>query len=339
MISVIIPVYNEGEALRRCIAGLRRQTIPKDGYEILVVDDGSVDGCTDGLEAEGVRVLRQRNQGPAGARNHGAAAAHGDLLLFIDADCVATPTFMERVLRRFERADVVAVIGAYLTRQKGIVPRYVQLEFEQRYRRLQLRERIDFVGSHAVAFRRAAFQEAGGFRAELRMNEDVDLGYRLAESGSYIVFEPEALVYHDHPETVRQYFTTKFWKGYWRVVVYCTHPQKAISDSYTPHLLKVQAALACGLVGTIVLSLFFSHRAWWLVLACVAASSLSMARFAWNAFRYSMIIGVASIPMLWVRSMALGLGAGTGLLAYGVKAMGFVPDQPVETVAATDEEP
>ena len=335
MISVIIPVYNEGAALRRCLAGLWKQSIPRDGYEILVIDDGSVDGCCDGLEAEGVRVFRQKNQGPAAARNLGAGAARGDILLFIDADCVPTPTFMESVLRRFEAPDVVAVIGAYLTRQTGLVPRYVQLEFEQRYRRLMMRERIDFVGSHAVAFQRAAFLEAGGFRAELRMNEDVDLGYRLAESGRHIVFDPEALVYHEHPETVGQYFVTKFWKGYWRVVVYCTHPRKAISDSYTPHLLKVQAALACALVAAMIASLA-SRQALWIVAGCVVASTLSMSRFTWHAVHRSSMVALVSFPMLWVRSVAIGLGAGMGILAYGLKMLGLMP-QPIARPIPADE--
>ena len=72
MISIVIPVHNEKQRLDRCLAALRGQSVQPE-LEIVVVDDGSTDGGVDDLERTGVRVVRQVNQGPATARNTGAA--------------------------------------------------------------------------------------------------------------------------------------------------------------------------------------------------------------------------------------------------------------------------
>src|SRR3954465_2170240 len=80
--SVVIPAYNAAGVLPACLAALREQTYPADGLEIIVVDDGSEDATPIIAAAAGARVLRQPNRGPAAARNQGAAAATGDIVLF-----------------------------------------------------------------------------------------------------------------------------------------------------------------------------------------------------------------------------------------------------------------
>ena len=77
-ISVIVPSYNEGRKIRRCIRALKRQKTEKT-YEIIVIDDGSTDGSLQWLSGNGVRVHRQRNQGPAAARNLGVEKARGNV--------------------------------------------------------------------------------------------------------------------------------------------------------------------------------------------------------------------------------------------------------------------
>jgi len=78
-ISVIVPVYNGGRKIRRCVRALKQQNTERS-YEIIVVDDGSTDGSLQGIEAFGVRVVRQSNQGPAAARNLGVQEARGEIV-------------------------------------------------------------------------------------------------------------------------------------------------------------------------------------------------------------------------------------------------------------------
>jgi len=90
MVSVIVPAYNAARTLGACLEALGQQTMPREQYEIILVDDGSTDDTAQiaGRYA-GVKVLKlARNRGAAAARNAGIAAAQGELLLFTDADCI-----------------------------------------------------------------------------------------------------------------------------------------------------------------------------------------------------------------------------------------------------------
>ena len=100
-ISIIIPAYNNGPELKECLQAV----VPAagDDVEIIVVDDGSTDESAAAVDAMGVRVVRlPHNVGPAAARNEGAAAAEGEVLVFLDADVVASPAAIERVRTLFE---------------------------------------------------------------------------------------------------------------------------------------------------------------------------------------------------------------------------------------------
>src|SRR3989304_2498563 len=93
--SVIVPAYNAVDELPRCLAALERQSIARARYEVIVVDDGSTDPPAVVAERAGAKVIRATHGGPAAARNSGAGAAQGDLLLFTDADCEPAPDWIE----------------------------------------------------------------------------------------------------------------------------------------------------------------------------------------------------------------------------------------------------
>src|SRR5579862_952434 len=98
-ISVVIPTFNNCDVLRRTIEALTRQTLPPSAYEIVVADDGSTDG-TRAMVAEArrgpvaIQYVVQANGGRSAARNRGARAARGRVLLFIDADIWSAPALL-----------------------------------------------------------------------------------------------------------------------------------------------------------------------------------------------------------------------------------------------------
>lgn len=242
-VSVVVPAYNAAATLPRCLEALRRQTRPPD--EVIVVDDGSKDDTAAVAAAYGVQVFRQRHQGPAAARNLGVEKTSGDIVLFTDADCEPAPDWIAEMVHPFSDSVVAGVKGAYRTRQQGVVARLAQWEFQERYDRLRRYNTIDFIDSYAAAFRTQVFRRIGGFDPAFHKanNEDVDLSYRLAGAGYKLVFNPQAIVYHVHPASWKAYWCLKVKRGYWRMMVYRLHPHKALHDSYTPQLLKVQVGL------------------------------------------------------------------------------------------------
>ncbi len=251
-VSVIIPTYNNAGKLPACLDALLQQDLSSDRYEILVVDDGSSDKTLQVLKAyagntPNLRYLHQPNAGPAAARNRGAREALGRILMFTDDDCIAQPDWIRQMLRPIEQSEglVVGVKGAYRTSQTSHVARFAQREFEDRYRKLMASEHVDFVDTYAAAFDRQVFLSLGGFDTSFRTanNEDTEFSYRMAEAGYRMAFNPDAIVYHSHPDTLVKYLKLKFSRAYWRMVVYRSFPEKMRSDSYTPQLLKLQIAL------------------------------------------------------------------------------------------------
>jgi glycosyltransferase involved in cell wall biosynthesis len=262
MISIIVPVYNGENTIKKCIHSLLTQSYPEDQYEIIIVDDGSTDTTSDILKQLDVSVVTQKNQGPAAARNAGARQASGDIILYTDADCIADERWIEEMVAPFGDPEIVGVKGAYKTKQLEPTAKFAQAEFEDRYRKLLGYEYIDFVDTYAAAFRKDIFLDVGGFDPSFPLpdNEDVDLSYRLSEKGHKMAFNPRAFVYHRHPKTVWKYCRTKFWRAFWRIAVYKRFPDKIVQDTYTPQTLKLQILLfyllICLIAATFINTIF-----------------------------------------------------------------------------------
>jgi glycosyltransferase involved in cell wall biosynthesis len=303
--SVIIPAYNAADTIGRCLEALDGQTRPPD--EIIVVDDGSTDTTAQVAGTFDVHVISQSNQGPGGARNRGVAEAQGDLLLFTDADCAPTSDWVECMIAPFTSAEVAGAKGTYRTDQRGLVPRFVQVEYEDRYDRMRGRSSIDFIDTYSAAYRSDVFRSSGGFDVSLRMNQDQELSFRLTEAGHRLVFVPEAKVYHFHDANLKEYVRRKFWIGYWKAQVIREHPSKLMKDSHTPQVLKFQMGLA-GLGGLLLAGGLFNPH---LALGGIAAWGLlllSSIPFLVKVWRRDRPVLLITPLMLFLRAWALGLG-------------------------------
>jgi hypothetical protein len=196
-LSVIIPVYNGGDGLALCLEAVAASTRPPD--EVIVVDDGSTDGSGDLAARYGAHVIRLDGppRWPAFARNRGAEAAQGDLLVFFDADVVAhadTVACLERCL--VEHPEIAAAFGSYDANPpaRGIASRYKNLlhHFTHQHGR---REASTF-WSGCGAIRRDLFFACGGFNESFRMIEDIELGVRLWQAGHRVWLRPDIQVTH-----------------------------------------------------------------------------------------------------------------------------------------------
>ena len=197
IVSVIIPVYNGADSLERCLKALIASDAPS--YECIVVNDGSTDGSQTTAEqfTKPVQVvnLAEGPRGPAYARNRGAEAAHGSLLFFVDADIVLAAGALQRVVNIFrERPDVAAVFGSYDARPAaaGLISRYRNLLHHYVHQNGKSEASTFWAGCGAI--RRSVFQEVGGFdekRFPRTSIEDIELGYRLRQSGYRILLDKE----------------------------------------------------------------------------------------------------------------------------------------------------
>lgn len=313
MFSVVVPAFNSAATLPALLDALRAQTVPSSEFEVIVVDDGSTDDSARVALEAGARVLQPSHRGPAAARNLGVSQARADVILFTDADCEPERDWIEQMQTSLRDATVAGVKGAYATHQREWAPRLAQLEFEERYAKLEHSGFIDFVDTHSLALRKSALLDVGGYDALVLNNEDVDLSYRLASRGYRMVFNRQAVVYHHHPSALRRYLLQKFWRGYWRMQVYARHPNKMIADSYTPQSLKLQSALM-PLLTALLPFVFIAPVMLWIVLSLsisLLLSALPLARIAWQKDRTVTLLVFAFVAL---RGFAIGCGSLLGVL-------------------------
>ena len=308
-VSVIVPAFNAEETLGLCLKSLQDQTAARQGYEIIVVDDGSTDRTAEIAWQHPVRMVQQANAGPGAARNTGARIARGGLLLFTDADCAPTPEWVERLSEPFADGDVAGAKGTYATRQRELVARFVQMEYEHRYARMARQDRIDFIDTYSAAYRRDVFLTNDGFDTFYRKLQDQELSFRLSHKGYRLAFVAEAVVYHQHDRHVGEYWRRKLGIGYWKAALLREHPGRAVRDSHTPQVLKIQIGLLALLAPVCVLSAFWRPGLWGL--AAVAAA------FLVSALPLLIRIARRDPPVLLVAPWLIvirGLALGTGLV-------------------------
>jgi GT2 family glycosyltransferase len=314
LVSIIVPTFNGASRIERCLRALSQQTTALE-KEILVVNDGSTDHIQEVVERfSGVRLITQNNAGPAAARNRGAREAEGAIILFTDDDCVPELNWLDAMIEPFADHEVIGTKGVYRTRQKEIVARFVQIEYEDRYRLMADFDHIDFIDTYSAAFRRDRFLESGGYDTSFPVAcaEDVELSYRMSARGWKMKFAPKAIVYHTHPATLMQYLRKKYKFAFWRMLAVRKNPRKAVKDSHTPQLMKLQLLLLPALAFALMLDLLLRPRLPFtaLVLAVFLITTLP---FMLRAIRKDWLVGILSPAFLVMRACAQLLGVAAGL--------------------------
>jgi GT2 family glycosyltransferase len=319
-VSVIIPTYNGASRIGRCLDSLKKQNAGCD-LEVIVVNDGSTDNTVEVIQNHPwVRFLNQNNAGPAAARNRGASEASGHIIMFTDDDCETAPGWLNSMLQPFCDPEVVGTKGAYRTSQVQLMARFVQAEYEEKYRIMAQHANIDFIDTYSAAFRRDKFLEMNGFDTEFPVAcaEDVELSYRMAARGWKMKFAPDAIVYHQHPNSLLGYIKKKFKFAFWRVLAVRKHPQKAIKDTHTPQLMKFQLLFAPALVGCGALDLLFMP-AIPISLLGMGAFLLTCLPFSFRIMKKDPVVGFVAPGILAARSCAQFLGVAFGIMGANRK--------------------
>jgi glycosyltransferase involved in cell wall biosynthesis len=325
--SIIIPTFNGSSRIGNCLDALLEQTAGRD-VEIIVVNDGSTDDTVDVIGRYSTVVLiNQSNAGPASARNRGAMESKGKILLFTDDDCIAAPHWLNSMLEPFGDPAVVGAKGVYRTQQKSLIARFVQIEYEDRYRLMSAADSIDFIDTYSAAFRRERFLEMNGYDTSFPVAcaEDAELSYRMSNFGWKMKFAPTAIVYHTHPNTLLAYVKKKYKFAFWRVIAVRKNPSKGIKDSHTPQLMKLQLLFAPALLAALLLDLTMRRIVPAFVLV-IGLFFLSTLPFAIRAFRKDPVVGVLSPALLALRACAQLVGV-IGGIAYAVLTPTKIPSK------------
>lgn len=226
-VSVVVSTHGRADRLPRLVAALEAQTISRDVFEVVIVDDGSPDATPQVLRelAEAsplaLRAVRTSpSRGPAAGRNTGWRLAVGEIVAFTDDDCQPTPSWLEEGMKALDGDRIV--VGRTM-------PDPAQRGHQGAFSRTMRVEDTRNMPTCNMFYRRSDLEAVGGFDEGFPTpgGEDTDLGIRVRdELGCEVVFAPEALVHHDirpssFAATLRE---TWRWVGIPRVVA--LHPQE-----------------------------------------------------------------------------------------------------------------
>ena len=255
-------MHNAEKTIVQTLKELENQT--RKDFQVVIVDDGSTDNSsklvTDFKNQSEltVKLIHQKNSGPAKARNLGVKHSEGSIIIFLDSDCIPPENWVEEMVRPLSESIVGCTCGYRVENRESLIARYVDYEIARRHKKL-INNKIDTIGSYSASFLRSVFIEAGGFDiAYLDANaEDFDLSFKIGRMGYGLKFTDKTSVYHYHPDSLRKYLKQQYSRGYWRVKLYLRNKDKIIrGDTYSGYEPQIQFILSSLSFLSIPLSIF-----------------------------------------------------------------------------------
>jgi glycosyltransferase involved in cell wall biosynthesis len=207
---VVIPTYNRSAILASCLGALQHQSIEKDRYEVIVIDDGSTDAteelCRGFSAGFGFYYQRQQNRGAGAARNLGLNTAQGKYVLLVNDDTIASPTLLQEHLRAQASAagKKLAVLGHFnypaIAARRALT--YLLSASPFLHPQVNMKKGLYHGMAYFIAcnlsIEREAVLAAGSFDSQFRVAEGTEMGARMTCRGYQILYWPEAYAMHDH---------------------------------------------------------------------------------------------------------------------------------------------
>jgi GT2 family glycosyltransferase len=253
-LSVVIPTFNRLPVLRETLMRIVMQEFPREKFELIIIDDCSLDGTAEFLAGLKLPVnvkylLNKQNLGRARSRNLGIREARGKYILMIDDDIWAETSLLEKHFNKHqEESEEIGVVGAVLAS-----PEVIQTAINERYNNHHLwcfQEMNKYPQNLPYNFCKTAnlsipktLVERVGLFSELFLfygGEDTEFGYRLFKNNIRLVFASEAIGYHYHNETVESLITKEIERGTTYFTYQQIHPDHKLERStfFSPFYCK-----------------------------------------------------------------------------------------------------
>lgn len=216
-ISVVVPFYNAGKYIARCLDGLFAQSFPPEKYEVILVDNNSTDDSAAIAERyKGISLLRQPVSGSYAARNMGIRAARAPVIATLDPDCRPSPDWLGQVEAAMREPQCLVLLGHRGHANKSMAMELLEMYEAEKVTYVTVRGDKDFYFGYTnnMAFRRTVFDSIGLFSERVRGGDTVFVRRVVDEFGCDAVrYNPDMQVTHLEIDTVGAYYSKRIIYG------------------------------------------------------------------------------------------------------------------------------
>ncbi|MGQ9478926.1 MAG: glycosyltransferase [Thermoproteota archaeon] len=214
-ISIVVPTFNEEKYVDRLLKSLSNQTIPREDYEIIIVDGGSTDRTMEICREYADKIIMQETPTVGGARNDGVKHAEAEIVFTTDADCVVASDILERILRDFEKhSKVVMVYGVVTPLEKSLKYTFL-IELNNAFVKILYRFRLYLSIGSNTAFRKKYFRMTKGFPS-VGAGDDYGFSFRMRRVGE-VMLDDKLRVYFSMRRYEKYGFAKSFYEWLYNV--------------------------------------------------------------------------------------------------------------------------
>lgn len=235
MISVIIPVYND-KRVENTIKSLKNNSYSE--YEVILVDNNSTDSSIKEIaEKHEIKYILAKQPSSYIARNKGAELAQGDILVFLDSDCVVADNFLQNIFKAFEE-NIDGLMGKINGINKNKTAEMEQRFYEEITADFLNNEqkRLTRIDTRNFAIKKQVFEKLKGFNTELKFGGDMEFGARLHDGNFNIVYNDQVIVEHENETKIYRIIKKRIRQNADNRNIVKHHDQEFIKK-YFPHLI------------------------------------------------------------------------------------------------------
>ena len=317
-ISVVIPNYNGSKTVGKCLEAVLSSKY--DRYEVIVVDDKSSDNSVEIINSFPCRLIKlAKHAGAAKARNTGVRESAGEIIFFIDADCIVSGDTLSLVHKAIKGQKNTVIGGSYtpLPYDNNFFSIFQSIFIN--YSELK-QKKPDYIATHSMAIEKSIFEKNNGFSEKfLPVLEDVEFSHRLRRSGHQLLMEPDILVRHIFNFTFWKSLKNAFRKSrYW--TMYSLGNRDVFRDSGTASQgLKVNVLSNFLIMLFLLLYFFMPSRIFLVLLLMISGINLYLNRNLLRAFyrtKGALFAIPASLYYMLIYPLAAGAGSFIGMMQY-----------------------
>jgi len=216
-VSVIIPTYNNAKTLRECLQSIVKQTIKP--LEIIISDGHSTDGSIDIAKEFNCTITYENGGSRSAACNKALEITQGEIVAFTDSDVIAKEDWLEKLVNAFEETQdekIVCVTGPNIEYPNesifgkavsAVYNAFLGGRWSEQVQSIFNKEKrlVESAAGCNAAYERTALDEMLPFNESLITAEDTDINFRLTQKGYSILFIPDAIVYHQRPQSHKSF--------------------------------------------------------------------------------------------------------------------------------------